>query len=587
MAGGDTGDRTGRTRATDAGGEGALGRPEPPIDSADEPTRVVHEVDPSGVETVLVEREDPALTDTVVIEESDDGGGTPPVYGADAGVDVDAARPPDPPDPEATSETPPAAAASQPRGPGATVYGDEPESGRPTLGPGVVLFGEYEIVDVLGAGGMGEVYRARHRRLDETRAIKVMHPAVAQDPTAADFFDREAKALISVRHPAVVHCHDLLSDDSGCVYLVMEMIDGISLADCIRNEPLSVEEVRTLGARVASGLAAAHARGVIHRDLSPDNIVLPGGRVEEAKLIDFGIAKVLASGQQTILEGFKGKLAFASPEQLGFFGGDIDGRSDLYSLGLVLYAAATGHLLPMGTSVADAVDSRRGLTALPDDCPAVLRRELEPLLALHPDGRPASAAGLFAEPAPRDRAPERSRLTPILAAGAVVVAIAGAGWWLWPAADPEPEVGPLPPLEQAVVEPALPVVAPAPAPPVVEPAPGPVPEPKPQPPRRDPAEVARSRLRIVGLLRGAESALVRGQLTSPPAPTPTRSIRRCSRSTAGTRRRRPACRKWPAVTSSWRTRRSCAAPWRRRKLTSRRPAASRVATPISPRRARR
>ncbi len=138
--------------------------------------------------------------------------------------------------------------------------------------PGTVLFGEYEIINVLGVGGMGEVYRARHRRLEEHRAIKVMHADLSQKKGASEFFYREAKALLAVRHPAVVHCHDLLSDEAGRVYLIMEMIEGIPLSKKMNDGPLSPDDVAVLGARVSHGLSAAHRKGVIHRDVSPDNI---------------------------------------------------------------------------------------------------------------------------------------------------------------------------------------------------------------------------------------------------------------------------------------------------------------------------
>lgn len=266
------------------------------------------------------------------------------------------------------------------------------------LAPGTVLFGEYEIVSVLGTGGMGEVYRAHHRRLDEHRAIKVMHAELSTRRGASEFFYREAKALLAVRHPAVVHCHDLLSDESGRVYLIMELIEGVPLSKKLASGPLSPDEVAILGARVAHGLAAAHRKGVIHRDLSPDNIVLPNGRVQEAKIIDFGIAKLLEQGDGTIVDGFKGKLSYASPEQLGFSGGKIDGRSDLYSLGLVLAAAALGRPMPMGTTVVEAVDARRALRSLPDGIPMGLRSAIQPLLALDPDDRPRHVDRLFVAP---------------------------------------------------------------------------------------------------------------------------------------------------------------------------------------------
>ena len=150
-----------------------------------------------------------------------------------------------------------------------------------------------------------------------------------------------------------------------------------------------------LGGRLAAGLHAAHEQGVVHRDISPDNIVLEAGDVARAKLIDFGIAKLLESGQGTVVDGFKGKLSYASPEQLGFFGGRIDGRSDLYSLGLVLCAASLGHPIGMGKTVVEAVDARRSLQALPDQIPVGLRSALEPLLALDPADRPERAERLF------------------------------------------------------------------------------------------------------------------------------------------------------------------------------------------------
>ena len=263
------------------------------------------------------------------------------------------------------------------------------------ISPGSILFGEYVIEEVLGSGGMGEVYKARHRALGEFRAIKVLHAEISKKKATAALFLREAKALLSVRHPAVVHCHDLLSDEDGRVFLVMELIEGIPLKERMAAGPLSIEEVTLLGGRLAAGLHAAHEQGVVHRDISPDNIVLEGGDVTRAKLIDFGIAKLLESGQGTVVEGFKGKLSYASPEQLGFFGGRIDGRSDLYSLGLVLCAASLGQPIAMGKTVVEAVDARRSLQTLPDQIPVGLRSALAPLLALDPKERPERAERLF------------------------------------------------------------------------------------------------------------------------------------------------------------------------------------------------
>jgi len=344
-------------------------------DARDDATRVVDEGAPAGTRvlddgrTEILASDDLALAETRVLDEEDKTSPPPAVPAA-------AIRPSPAPRPV------PAPAAREDRG----------------LEPGTILFGEYEIVNVLGVGGMGEVYRAHHRRLDEHRAIKVMHAELSKRRGASEFFYREAKALLAVRHPAVVHCHDLLSDDAGRVYLIMEMIEGIPLSRKLSDGPLNPDEVAILGARVAHGLAAAHRKGVIHRDLSPDNIVLPNGRVQEAKIIDFGIAKLLEQGEGTIVDGFKGKLSYASPEQLGFFGGKIDGRSDLYSLGLVLAAAALGRPMAMGTTVMEAVDARRNLNRLPDGVPIGLRSAIQPLLALRPEDRPQYVDRLFVVP---------------------------------------------------------------------------------------------------------------------------------------------------------------------------------------------
>jgi serine/threonine protein kinase len=404
------------------------------------------------------------------------------------------------------------------------------------LVPGTVLFGEYEIVNVLGVGGMGEVYRARHRRLDEHRAIKVMHAELSNKKGASEFFYREAKALLAVRHPAVVHCHDLLSDDDGRVYLIMEMIEGIPLSKKMNDGPLSPDDVAMLGARVAHGLSAAHRKGVIHRDVSPDNIVLPNGHVREAKLIDFGIAKILEEGEGTIIDGFKGKLSYASPEQLGFFGGKMDGSSDFYSLGLVLVAAALGRPMSMGTTVMEAVDARRGFAALPDEIPVGLRSAIQPLLALDPKDRPKYVDRLFVVPggieggtdpggyahAPSASTAESTKRsgdrTPLLVgAGAVVAVAAAAGFYFLtgeatqraPLQNPVvaelsetvSEAEPTPtPTQTATVEEATaaPVaVAVAPAKPAV---------------RR---VTASDRIRIIGLLSNAKLALDENRLMSP------------------------------------------------------------------------
>jgi serine/threonine protein kinase len=409
------------------------------------------------------------------------------------------------------------------------------------LTPGMILFGEYEIENVLGVGGMGEVYRARHRRLDEYRAIKVMHADLSQKKGASEFFYREAKALLAVRHPAVVHCHDLLSDDAGRVYLIMEMIEGIPLSKKMNDGPLSPDDVAVLGARVAHGLSAAHRKGVIHRDVSPDNIVLPNGRVQEAKLIDFGIAKILQDGEGTIIDGFKGKLSYASPEQLGFFGGKIDGRSDFYSLGLVLVAAALGRPMSMGTTVMEAVDARRAFDSLPDEIPVGLRSAIAPLLKLEPDDRPKYVDRLFvvpggieAETDPGRYAevgirsggeaatkPTGKRLGLFAGIGTAVLLLASGGVYFAstrsvPTTDRPPAATTVAPAAALVPGPDTTVeaagVIPDERPPTTEVVPAKVtPSPKPKIRRL----TASDRIKIIGLLSSAKLAMSENQLMSP------------------------------------------------------------------------
>ncbi len=258
---------------------------------------------------------------------------------------------------------------------------------------GTTLFGVYEVEGVLGGGGMGWVYRARHKQLSTLRAIKVIRPDLLTDPNMEKLFVREAHALMEIHHDAVVRCHDLLEED-GQIYLIMELVQGPSLEEILKDGPISTQETMALLKRIASGLAAAHALGVVHRDISPGNIILPNGRPEEAKLIDFGVAAVAAVPGQTMVGDFKGKLAYASPEQFGLFGGKVDHRSDIYSLGLVLAEAASGAPIPMGQTFYEAVELRKVKPRIPPNVPQALQAELMPLLEPDPKKRVQTASAL-------------------------------------------------------------------------------------------------------------------------------------------------------------------------------------------------
>jgi formylglycine-generating enzyme required for sulfatase activity/tRNA A-37 threonylcarbamoyl transferase component Bud32 len=248
------------------------------------------------------------------------------------------------------------------------------------LSPGVTLFGVYEILGALGSGGMGRVYRARHIHLGDLRAIKVIRPDRTDGANVKQQFVREARALMQIHHDAVAGCYELLSDPEGCLYLVMELVEGPSLEAILQTGPLETNAVRTLWQRIAEGLAAIHAKGIIHRDISPGNIVLPDRKPEKAKLIDFGVASV--SALETIGTGeFKGKLAYASPEQLGQYGGKVDAKSDIYSFGLVLAEAASG------AKVYRTPYEMR----IPPNVPGELREDILKLLEPDPAVRPNSA----------------------------------------------------------------------------------------------------------------------------------------------------------------------------------------------------
>ena len=276
-----------------------------------------------------------------------------------------------------------------------------------TLAPGSLLSHTYRIDRLLARGGMGEVYRAQHEEMGTWHAIKIILPELAGDTKIIDLFRREAGVLRNIRNDAVVAYDGVFRDEQGRVYLVMEFVDGPSLVDFLKQGKLTPEEVRTLRDRLASGLATAHETGVIHRDMSPDNIILEGGNLKDAKIIDFGIAKLADPEQATIIgDEFAGKLSYVSPEQLGMFGGAVDARSDIYSLGLILAAAATGSRLNMGDSPMAVLEARKSvpdLSAVPEE----LRDELATMLRPDPADRTQTMRALISgtQAAPAQAAP--------------------------------------------------------------------------------------------------------------------------------------------------------------------------------------
>src|SRR5689334_1721005 len=216
------------------------------------------------------------------------------------------------------------------------------------LAPSTKL-GPYEIIAQLGAGGMGEVYRARDPRLARDVAIKILSKEMNADPARKLRFEREAKTVSGLNHPNICVLYDVGSQD-GVDYLVMECVAGETLAKRIEKGPLPLEQLLKYAAQVADALDKAHRAGIVHRDLKPSNVMLTSSG---AKLLDFGLAKpattpaslatltVSASATPVTQEGtVVGTFQYMSPEQVE--GQELDGRSDIFSLGAVLYEMWTG-----------------------------------------------------------------------------------------------------------------------------------------------------------------------------------------------------------------------------------------------------
>jgi len=257
--------------------------------------------------------------------------------------------------------------------------------------PGTRLNGIYEIDALIAAGGMGEVYKGHTIHTGDPVAIKLLRPEFAENDAALGLFRREASALNNIHHEAIVRYYVCSVDpDLQRPYLAMELVEGQSLSQVLQQGPLTFEAVQKLTQRLATGLQAAHERGIIHRDVAPDNVIISGGDVSRAKIIDFGIARSMQVGDGTIIGGgFAGKYNYVSPEQLGLFGGDVTPKSDIYSLGLVLVQALLGQPIDMSGSQVAVIEKRRKVP----DLGAIdmrIRPLFEKMLQPDPLDRPAS-----------------------------------------------------------------------------------------------------------------------------------------------------------------------------------------------------
>lgn len=276
------------------------------------------------------------------------------------------------------------------------------------LRPGSVVQNSYRIESLLGEGGMGATFRATNLATNHPVAIKVMTPAFASNKKAVDLFRRESSLLRSVRSDAVVGYETTLMDAEGRLFLIMEYVSGKRLADYVKKgQRLNARDVLMLGRRLAGGLEAIHALGIVHRDVAPDNILLPEGSILGAKFIDFGLASDTAGTEQSILgDSFAGKLSYSAPEQLGLFGNRAQPATDVYGLGLVLMKVAGLKVPGEGMGFA-ALDARRDDIRITEPkVSPVLIRTLEAMLRADPANRPTDLAALF------DRAIEEEAARP-------------------------------------------------------------------------------------------------------------------------------------------------------------------------------
>ncbi|MEZ4383278.1 MAG: serine/threonine-protein kinase, partial [Nannocystaceae bacterium] len=265
-----------------------------------------------------------------------------------------------------------------------------------TVRPGLVVAGRFEIIRLLGAGGMGAVYLARDLKLNEEVALKVVAGLGLSDPGAAERLHREAAAARRISHPNVVRLHDI-GEEGGLLFLSMEFVDGESLHQRLTRlgRPMTPGELRPLFVQLCEGLIAAHAAGVVHRDLKPANILIDrGGQV---KLIDFGIARMAHVDGMTATGMVIGTAEYMAPEQIR--GGGIDARTDIYALGIIAYQALTGQPpftgeTPIAVSLAHCTDPVPPPRTIQPQLPAVWETIIMRALEKSPPMRFQSAVEL-------------------------------------------------------------------------------------------------------------------------------------------------------------------------------------------------
>ena len=262
------------------------------------------------------------------------------------------------------------------------------------LTPGTILAGRYEIVGRIGAGGMSNVYKAKDQKLNRFVAVKVLKPEFSADATFVKKFRVEAQSAAGLSHPNIVNVYDV-GEENGIYYIVMELVQGITLKHYIeRNGKLDIREVLNISVQIASGMGAAHANRIIHRDIKPQNVIM--SRDGKVKVTDFGIAK--AADSTTVTTNAAGSVHYISPEQAR--GGYSDEKSDIYSLGITIYEMVTGRVPYDGeNNVSVALQHIQGNMTPPSqlnpDIPRSVERIILKCTQKKPDLRYSSAKELI------------------------------------------------------------------------------------------------------------------------------------------------------------------------------------------------
>lgn len=252
---------------------------------------------------------------------------------------------------------------------------DGPPTGRPVLG------GRYRLDGLLGAGGMADVHRAEDLRLNRPVAVKVFRPGT--DPDGERRFRSEAQTLANLRHPGLVAVHDF-AVEGGRAYLVMELVDGPTLADELRREPYDAESATRVGLELAQVLAYVHGEGVVHRDVKPSNVLVD--RDGRMRLADFGIARLVDSSGLTSVDDAVGTMPYLAPEQVR--GDPVGPPADVYALGLVLLESLSGRRVFPGDDWASAERRLDRPPAIPAGLPEPLRGTLRAMTDPDPRRRP-------------------------------------------------------------------------------------------------------------------------------------------------------------------------------------------------------